>query len=114
MIIEKRSKNNHLNRINTDAYFDVYKARKELGLSTDIDPKVPHELVGKKVKRVKDNKVYIVESATKCWYAGHYITLLLKDNNDSHCCVYWQNLNCISDIVIKDIKENQLKYKVIK
>ena len=122
---------------NIDHYMKVRKERQKRGLPMfeDLYPDngriFDHELEGKKIIRVSDNKEYTIQSVHKHWYEGWYIMILAyslsettselltkeiidgKRYGHSHTTLFWENISCHYDIILEGIEENKLKYKLV-
>lgn len=73
-----------------------------------------HPMLGKKFKRVKDNKIYIMDSVCIHWYnVGYYYHATLRDENGSHATVFIENINCNNELVLEGIAEFNKDYKLV-
>lgn len=74
-----------------------------------------HPMLGKKFKRLKDNKTYIIDSVCIHWFeSGYYYNATLRDENNSHTTCFIENINCNNELVIDGINEFNKNYKLIK
>jgi hypothetical protein len=118
-IIKKQFTKNSIFSINMDLCYELWKIhnltkpREWVGdTSTHNIKLLNHELIGKNLCRQTDGHDYTIESVHKQWYAGWYVALFLE-RNQSHHLIYWQNINCIEEIVLKSIEENNLSYLLL-
>ena len=73
-----------------------------------------HPMLGKKFKRLKDNKIYIMDSVCIHWYnVGYYYHATLRDENDSHAARFIENINCNNELVLEGIAEFNKDYKLV-
>lgn len=74
-----------------------------------------HPMLGKKFKRLKDNKTYIIDSVCIHWFeSGYYYHATLRDKNNSHVTCFIENINCNNELVLEGISEFNKNYKLIK
>ena len=95
---------------NLDHYIKVCRARENLGLKVEKSLPIDHPLVGKTV--TNGEKTYVVEKAFRQWMWGWYVSLLLNHNN-SHCLVFWENVNCGDELVLRSIHNNRDMFTVL-
>lgn len=103
-----------------DGFFDVtrypnglycFATKQWLGDNGKIDN---HPMLGKKLKRVKDNKIYIIDSVCIHWYnIGYYYIATLIDENGSHAVRFIENINCNNELVLEGIAEFNKDYKLV-
>lgn len=103
-----------------DGFFDVtrypnglycFATKQWLGDNGKIDN---HPMLGKKFKRVKDNKIYIMDSVCIHWYnVGYYYHATLRDEKNSHATVFIENINCNNELVLEGIAEFNKDYKLV-
>jgi hypothetical protein len=72
-----------------------------------------HPLLNKRFERVKNGKVYLLDSACIHWQKGYYYHDTLKDENNSHTVQFIGNINCEYDMVIEGISEFNKNFKMI-
>jgi hypothetical protein len=96
---------------NSNLHSALITAKRERGIERpDSDSRiVEHELTGKRIRR--NGKEYTVQNVYKQWWMGYYLMALIRDDNDSHAQMEFENISCMSDIIIESIKEN--KYEII-
>jgi hypothetical protein len=71
-------------------------------------------MLGKKFKRVKDNKIYIMDSVCIHWYnIGYYYHATLRDEKNSHATAFIENINCNNELVLEGIAEFNKDYKLV-
>lgn len=88
-----------------------FATKQHLGDNGKIDN---HPMLGKKFKRLKDNKTYIMDSVCIHWYdIGYYYHATLRDENNSHATVFIQNINCNNEWVLEGIAEFNKNYKLV-
>ena len=95
-------------------YFFNYNLYRKIidkrGRKLDNDDKIiEHSLTGKRIRR--NGKEYIVQNVYKFWWFGYYLHALLRDDNDSHGGMDFENISCESDYIVKNINENE--YEII-
>ncbi len=118
--------------LHTTHYFKLNNARKQAGLPVREDFKDhydlrvgcgidgtpfdnrPHPLLGKVIKNVLSEDVYIIEAVYKHFDYGYYWTLLIRrEGTQSHGTLWWENINCKYDLIVNDIKQNREEYIII-
>lgn len=88
-----------------------FATKQRLGDNGKIDN---HPMLGKKFKRVKDNKIYIMDSVCIHWYnVGYYYHATLRDENGSHAVRFIENINCNNELVLEGIDEFNKDYKLL-
>jgi hypothetical protein len=94
---------------NYEHYRKVREAREKAGLFIAClnKPILEHELIGKKYVDIKQCKTYTVKSVSEHWYNGWYEVFLLEDKNESSRLVFWRNIDCKDEIIVKKINENK-------
>jgi len=103
-----------------DGFFDVtrypnglycFATKQWLGDNGKIDN---HPMLGKNFKRLKDNKIYIMDSVCIHWYnVGYYYHATLRDEKNSHATVFIENINCNNELVLEGIAEFNKDYKLL-
>jgi len=58
---------------------------------------------------VKRGKKYIIDEVFKQWYMGYYLTMLFKDENNSHGQLTFENISCHEPDFIKEINSRKVK-----
>lgn len=76
---------------------------------------VDHPIVGKKFLYNNDGepKLVTIESVNKQWFGGYYLAALYVDSNQSHGLVFFENINCISEIIIEAIDSFKKDFKEV-
>jgi len=88
-----------------------FAIRQWLGDNGKVDN---HTMLGKKFRRVKDGKVYVIDSVCIHWYdVGYYYHATLRDENGSHAVCFIENINCTNEIVLEGISRFKKRYKII-
>ena len=72
-----------------------------------------HPFFGKKVRKISNGKIYVVDSVNIHWYNGYYYVATIRDDNNSHGVVFFENINCEEDIIIKRIEDFKEKYEIL-
>jgi len=73
-----------------------------------------HPMLSKKFRKIKEGKVYVVDSICIHWYdVGYYYHATLRDENGSHVGCFIENINCNNDIIIEGIERFNQKYELI-
>lgn len=94
-------RDNSINFINTGLINRIREIRKSHSLYNI--PLKEHAFLGKKILWGK--KKYIIESIHKQWYCGFYLVALIRDKNNSHGCVYIENISCHDHNILDGVKE---------
>lgn len=109
-IIQKRYNDEKVLTMDMELCYRVWCHHHKKGEESAHNVDLPdHPMVGKRLCRLTDGHIYKVQSVHKQWYAGWYIAILLE-RNQSHHLLYWENLGCVSDLIVADIEENRLQY----
>lgn len=96
-------------RFNNGLY--CFATKQKLGNSGKIDN---HPMLGKKFKRIKDDKTYTLDSVCIHWYdIGYYYHATLRDNKNSHVTSFIENINCNNEWVLESIAEFNKDYKLL-
>lgn len=99
-------------RWDTDHYMKVRQAR---GIHADT-VYVLHPIIGKKFLYKHDGyttTVVTIKSVSKQWWGGYYLAALYEDDIGSSGLVYFENINCISGCIIKEIDNFKEDFKEI-
>jgi len=73
-----------------------------------------HPMLGKKFKRVKDNKIFTMDSVCIHWWeCGYYYYATLRDENNSHATAMIQNINSQNELILDAIQEFNQNYTLI-
>lgn len=73
-----------------------------------------HPMLNKKFRKIKEGKVYVVDSICIHWYdVGYYYHATLRDENGSHAVCFIENINCNNDFIIEGIEQFNQKYELI-
>lgn len=102
-------------RIDLSHCYEVWKARKARGMSVKEVEKQPlpdYPLIGRTLRSREDGDEYLVESASKQWWGGWYIVLLIQCNG-SHAVRYWENINCYTPTILKAMEEAREDLEVL-
>jgi len=102
-------------KFNHDHYRRVREARNDTNLPVGKlnIPLKNHQFVDRKLYDKEENEVYTIESVHKHWYSGWYIVLLIVDCAGSSCLLFWENINCMEELIINGILENNKRYSFI-
>lgn len=88
-----------------------FATKQKLGDNGRVDA---HPMLGKKFRRVKDDKVYVMDSVSIHWYnMGYYYHGTLRDENGSHAVCLIENINCNDEIVLEGISRFKSRYKIM-
>jgi hypothetical protein len=88
-----------------------FATKQKLGDHGKIDE---HPMLGKKFRRVKDGKVYVMDSVCIHWYnIGYYYHATLRDENGSHAARFIQNINCDNKLVLSGIYKFDKEFQMI-
>lgn len=79
-----------------------FATKQKLGKNGKIDN---HPFLNEKFKRNKDGKIYIMDSICIHWYDGYYYHATLRDENNSHATVMFENINCLNSIIIESVSD---------
>jgi len=103
-----------------DGFFDVtrfpnglycFATKQCLGKNGRIDN---HPMLGKKFKRVKDNKIFTMDSVSIHWWdCGYYYHATLQDENNSHATAMIQNINSQNRLTLDAIEDFNKDYILI-
>jgi hypothetical protein len=103
-----------------DGFFNVtrfpnglycFATKQWLGDNGKIDN---HPMLGKKFKRVKDNKIFTMDSVCIHWWeCGYYYHATLRDENNSHATAMIQNINSQNELILDAIQEFNQNYTLI-
>lgn len=76
---------------------------------------VDHPIVGKKFMYANggDSKIVTIKSVNKQWWGGYFLAALYEDASGSSGLVYFENINCIADCIIKAIDSFKEEFKEI-
>jgi hypothetical protein len=72
-----------------------------------------HSLLGKKILRVKEGKIFTVDNVCLHWDYGYYYQITAKDKNNSHTVLIVENLNSTEEWVEEGVKYFNDKYVVL-
>ena len=72
-----------------------------------------HPMLNKKFKRLKDDKVFIMDGVNIHWWMGYYYIATLRDENNSHAVRFIENINCQDESVLEDIENFTKDYILI-
>lgn len=98
---------------NHDLYREVRKVRERMGMEVaNLNLDTFHSDIGKRVLDTENGKIYNVEDIRQHWYNGWYYTAILECNR-SHAVVWWGDVNCQDDVILKGIEENRKKYQFV-
>lgn len=62
---------------------------------------------------LKNGVEYVVDAVHENFYFGKYISLLIrKKGSKSHGVIFWENINCYSDVILESIEEARKIYKL--
>jgi hypothetical protein len=103
-----------------DGFFNVtrfpnglycFATKQWLGDNGKIDN---HPMLGKKFKRVKDNKIFTMDSVCIHWWeCGYYYHATLRDENNSHATAMIQNINSQNELILDAIQKFNQNYTLI-
>ena len=103
-----------------DGFFDVtrfpnglycFATKQWLGDNGKIDN---HPMLGKKFKRVKNNKIFTMDSVCIHWLdCGYFYHATLRDENNSHTTAMIQNINSQNELILDAIQEFNQNYTLI-
>ena len=71
-----------------------------------------HPLKGRRLQKISNGDVYTIQSVHKMWHKGYFLCLL-TEKNGSHGQVYWENINCLEDMILNHIEEGRLQYTLV-
>lgn len=99
-------------------HYEIWKARgsKSLGIVLPNHPLLGKKLLNDSREEQSNSNEYgnigVIEEVKKDWYGGWYINILVSYNG-SHCYYPFININCINDVVIDSIKNNNEELKLL-
>lgn len=104
-----------MTRFNSDHYIHVRRERERQGLPVgDLNIELPdHPAVGRTILDRQENTTYAVESAHKHYYNGWCVVFLLRDENDSHKTMFWENINCGESTITENFQANKTRYRFL-
>lgn len=114
-VLEVRADDNSYCKIDSGHYAKVYAARKsalsssELCKIAEINTLRDHPLVGKELVHNPSGKTYVVESVTRQWFLGPFLTALVRVGK-SHGTVVVDALSNLDPNVHESVAQFQRDY----
>ncbi len=72
-----------------------------------------HPLLGKKLRRIKTDEIFTIDSVCIHWDLGYYYHIAFKDSKNSHSTAIVENINSKAEYVIASIGVFNKKYQII-
>ena len=70
-----------------------------------------HHPLHDKILVDKKGNEYQIDVVTEDFYYGKFISIMYrKIGTKSHECLYWENISCQDETILKSIEENQNEY----
>jgi len=107
-IIEKKTKFYTL-RLNLDLSYEVWKTKETKLTNIDLPN---HDLVGRKLLDQHEQRTYAIRSASKHWYGGWYLVLLIE-HDGSHGSLIYENISCFHPLILEQIEESKYRYQIL-
>lgn len=92
---------------NTTHYMKVNALRKESESIHSFE--IDHELVGKFLYDLENQRLYKVVRVKRQWWWGWYISVLIE-HNGSHGFIWWENISSSCDVVAKHVEKVRKKF----
>jgi hypothetical protein len=107
MIIKKQFSKKSIFSIDMKLCYEIYKKHPSCkNQSIYCVKQQNHQLEGKNLCDQQSGNDFTIVSVYKQWYAGWYL-LLLVEKDKSHHSLFWENINCIDEAIIKIIEETK-------